>query len=297
MMTRRDLMGASLALGAATALGAAARASTPELNWTHFPAGANGFFRAPVLVSGPTEAVLIDAGFTYGDGRALADAIRASGRKLTTIYVSQSDPDYYFSLKPIQQTFPEAQVLAASETIAAIQANVVKKLETWGPQLQDNGPQTLDDIVMPQPFDGPALLVDGRPLEIVAATGLPNRRYIWSPDLQAVLGGVMIFSGVHVWTADTPSAESRAAWIDNLDRIAARQPQVVIPGHMTRDAATGLAAIDHTRNYLRAFEEELARASDAAALRAAMLARYPQLEMGVALDIGSKVATGEMRWG
>ena len=46
-----------------------------------------------------------------------------------------------------------------------------------------------------------------------------------------------------------------------------------------------------------AFEEELAKAKDSAALKAAMEARFPDLGMGVALDIGSKVATGEMKWG
>jgi hypothetical protein len=30
-----------------------------------------------VLIAGPTEAVLIDGGFTLSDGRALAEAIRA----------------------------------------------------------------------------------------------------------------------------------------------------------------------------------------------------------------------------
>jgi hypothetical protein len=48
---------------------------------------------------------------------------------------------------------------------------------------------------------------------------------------------------------------------------------------------------------LLAFEEELAKAKDAAALKAAMEARFPSLGMGVALDIGSKVAKGEMKWG
>jgi hypothetical protein len=32
-------------------------------------------------------------------------------------------------------------------------------------------------------------------------------------------------------------------------------------------------------------------------LKAAMEARFPNLGMGVALDIGSKVAKGEMKWG
>ena len=51
------------------------RAAGTGLTWKHFPAGPNGFFRAPVLLSGPTEALLIDGGFTYPDGRALAEAI------------------------------------------------------------------------------------------------------------------------------------------------------------------------------------------------------------------------------
>ncbi len=41
----------------------------------------------------------------------------------------------------------------------------------------------------------------------------------------------------------------------------------------------------------------MAKAKDSADLKAAMEARFPNLGMGVALDIGSKVAKGEMKWG
>ncbi|TDW16408.1 glyoxylase-like metal-dependent hydrolase (beta-lactamase superfamily II) [Rhizobium azibense] len=273
-------------------------AAGSKLTWKHFPAGQNGFFRAPVLLSGSSEALLIDGGFTYPDGRALADAIKATGKKMTTIYVSQSDPDYYFSLKPVLEAFPGTKVLAASDTIAAIKGNVEKKLAVWGAQLKENGPQTLSDIVMPEAFDGARLTVDGETVEIVAAeAGLANRRYLFVPSLNAVLGGVMIFSGVHVWTADTQTKEQRAAWVATLDKISARKPSVVVPGHMTQEAAIGLPAVEHTKSYLLAFEEELAKAADAAALKSAMEARFPGLGMGVALDIGSKVAKGEMKWG
>ena len=208
-------------------------AAEAKLSWKHFPAGPNGFFRAPVLVSGPTEALLIDGGFSYPDGRALAEAIKATGKKLTTIYVSQSDPDYYFSLKPLRDAFPNAKVIAASATVEAIKGSVEKKLAVWGPKLKENGPQTLADVVLPEAFDGASLTVDGETIEIVAAEGLANRRYLWVPSLNAVFGGVMIFSGVHVWTADTPTEEQRAAWIANLDKIAARKPAVVVAGHTT----------------------------------------------------------------
>ncbi|UFZ07400.1 MBL fold metallo-hydrolase [Bradyrhizobium ontarionense] len=299
MPTRRQIMTTAIAGTAAAILGSSVtgHAAESKLSWTHFPAGPSGFFRAPVLLSGPTEALLIDGGFNYPDGRAVAAAIKASGKKLTAIYVSQSDPDYYFSLRPIREAFPGVKVIAATATVEAIKANVEKKLAVWGPQLKDNGPQTMADIVLPEPFDGPSLSVDGETIEIVNAEGLANRRYLWVPSLKAVFGGVMIFSGVHVWTADTPTKDQRAAWIATLDKIAARGPTVVVAGHAVPEAATDLSGVQHTKAYLVAFDEELPRAKDAAALKAAMEARFSNLGMGVALDIGAKVAKGEMKWG
>jgi glyoxylase-like metal-dependent hydrolase (beta-lactamase superfamily II) len=282
---------ASLA-GAGTAL-----ANGAKLQWKAFPAGETGFFRAPVLVWGPTEALLIDGGFTLADGRALVEAVKATGRKLTAIYVSQSDPDYYFSLGPIRAAFPEARVLAASATLEAIKASAEKKLATWAPQLGDNGPKILADVVMPTAFDGDHLAIDGQTIQIVPAQGLANRRYLWAPSLSAMFGGVLVFSGVHVWTADTATTTARAAWVKELDAMLGRKPAVVVPGHMTPTAQTGAAALTYTRDYLVAFEAETAKAADSAALIAAMTARYPDAGMGVALQIGAKVAKGEMTWG
>ena len=67
--------------------------------------------------------------------------------------------------------------------------------------------------------------------------------------------------------------------------------------HLAEGAALDASAISYTREYLLAFEEELAKARDSAALIAAMKQRYPKAGMGVALDIGAKVAKGEMKWG
>jgi len=296
MTTRRDFIQTVAAAAAAAAGMTGADAATP-LQWKHFPAGENGFFRAPVLLSGAKEAVLIDGGFSLPDGRAVAEGIKASGKTLTTIYISQSDPDYYFSLGPIKAAFPAAKVIAASATIAAIKSSVEKKLAVWGPQLKDNGPQTLADVVFPEPFDGPSLTLEGHAIEIVAAPGLKNVRYLWVPSLQAVFGGVLVFSGLHVWTADTPTTASRAAWIRSLEAIAARKPAVVVPGHLAAAGALDVSAVNYTREYLLAFEEEQAKAADSAALIAAMTRRYPDAGLAAALQIGAKVVKGEMKWG
>lgn len=299
MMTRRDFIQAAAAVGAATALAgcAATSATAAPLQWKHFPAGEKGFFRAPVLLSGTKEAILIDGGFSLPDGRAVAEAIKASGKTLTTIYISQSDPDYYFSLGPIKAAFPAAKVIAASDTIAAIRANVQKKIDIWAPQLKENGPQTLADIVFPEPFDGPSLSLEGNVIEIVKAQDLGARRYLWVPSLNAVFGGVLVFSGLHVWTADTATPALRAAWIKNLDAIAARKPAVVVPGHMSATGALDVSAVTYTRDYLLAFEEEVGKAANSDALIAAMNKRYPNAGLPAALQIGAKVAKGEMKWG
>src|SRR4051794_14582206 len=171
MTTRRNLIKTVTAASIATTIAGvrSVMAATTKLGWKHFPAGEPGFFRAPVLISGAQEAVLIDGGFTLPDGRALAAAIKGSGKTLSTIYISQSDPDYYFSLGPLKTAFPEARVIAAPAAIAAIKRNVEKKLATWGPQLKENGPQTLADIVMPEACEGRTLTLDGHAIEIINA--------------------------------------------------------------------------------------------------------------------------------
>lgn len=297
MMTRRDFVQTAAAAGAAFSVGGAHAQGAAPLQWQALPAGERGFFRAPVLLSGAREAILIDGGFSLPDGRAVVEAIKASGKTLTTIYVSQSDPDYYFSLGPVKAAFPSAKVIAASATIAAIKGNVEKKLAVWGPQLKENGPQTLADVVMPEAFDGPALQLEGHAVEIVATSELENRRYLWVPSLKAVFGGVLVFSGLHVWTADTPTPQARAAWVRNLEAIAARKPAIVVPGHLAAGAALDVSAVTYTRDYLLAFEEEAAKAADSAALIAAMKRRYPSAGLAPALEIGAKVVKGEMKWG
>ena len=58
-----------------------------------------------------------------------------------------------------------------------------------------------------------------------------------------------------------------------------------------------VSAVVYTRDYLLAFEEALAKAADSAALIQAMTQRYPNAGLAPALQIGAKVAKGEMKWG
>jgi hypothetical protein len=54
--------------------------------------------------------------------------------------------------------------------------------------------------------------------------------------------------------------------------------------------------VKFTRDYLKAFEVEAAKAKDSVALIAAMKKRYPKLEGTSSLELGAKVIKGEMKW-
>jgi len=176
--------------------GGSAIASTPLLAWATSENGitwnawrtdANDFHRAPVLLTGKKEAILIDGSFNYPQGRALVEQIKATGKQLSTIYISCSDPDYYFNLAPVKAAFPDAKVLAASETIAAIRANVDKKLAMWGPKLGEHGPQRLDDIVFATAYDAPKLKLEGnefgcRPYKLRLAVSTHSTAFTCGPQ-------------------------------------------------------------------------------------------------------------------
>jgi glyoxylase-like metal-dependent hydrolase (beta-lactamase superfamily II) len=298
MITRRETLKLAAAAGAATAFPlTVTRAGGSTLAWTFFQAGEAGFRRTPVLLTGEKDAILIDGGFTLSDGKAVADAIKATGKRLTTIYVSCNDPDYYFGLRPVVDAFPDAKVIAKPVTVAAIKGNVEAKLGVWGPQLKENGPQTLADVVIPEASDATSLDLEGNASDIIEVPDMHDRRYLFVPALEAVFGGVLVDSGNHVWMADTGTAELRSAWIRALDGIAARAPKIVVPGHQVEGAAQGLAAVTFTRDYLVAFETEMGRTQNSAELIAAMTKLYPDLADASSLELGAKVAKGEMKWG
>ncbi|MFZ6864105.1 MBL fold metallo-hydrolase [Undibacterium sp. Ji67W] len=247
-----------------------------------------------VIVSGKHDAILIDAQFQRNDAEQLVQQIKQSGKKLSTVYVSHSDPDYYFGLDVIQAAFPDAKIVATPQTVAAIKANMEGKKAYWGPILKDNAPQKL---VLPQVLKADHLNLEGKTIAIKGLKGpSPDRSYLWIPSLKTVAGGVVVGNGIHVWMADTQTAESRKEWQATLTEITALKPATVVPGHFLGAAPAGLAAVTYTSDYVKAFEEEAKKAKDSTALVEAMKARYPQAGLPASLDISAKVIKGEMKW-
>jgi glyoxylase-like metal-dependent hydrolase (beta-lactamase superfamily II) len=247
-----------------------------------------------VIVSGEKDAVLVDAQFGKAQAEQVVERLRAGGKRLTTIYISHGDPDYYFGLDTLTQAFPQAKVVASAATVAHIRQTMDAKLAYWGPQMGADKPARL---VVPEVLKGHRLTLEGQALDVVGLDGpQPDRSFVWIPSIKAVVGGVVVSEHIHVWMADTQSAKSHADWLATLKRIEQLAPRTVVPGHYLGQSSRSLAAVRFTAGYIQAFDAETAKAKDAAALVAAMKKRYPDLADESSLELGAKVAKGEMKW-
>jgi glyoxylase-like metal-dependent hydrolase (beta-lactamase superfamily II) len=280
-------------LGMVAAGGAAAQAPAP-LTVKVYNADGSSFHVNSVLVSGRTEAVVIDSGFSRADALRVAANVLDSGKTLKTIFISNADPDFYFGAEVLKAQFPQAQVLTTPAVREKIQAKLAGKLAFWAPKMGANAPQK---PVVPDLLQGTTLTVDGETIEVRGTSGeLAHRPYVWIPSIRTIAGNIAIFGNLHVWTADTQKASERKAWFAQLDEIEALKPATVVPGHMAPGTALDASAIRYTRDYLQRFDVEAAKAKTGAELIDAMKKAYPQAGLGIALDIGAKVNKGEMPW-
>jgi len=247
-----------------------------------------------VVVSGKTEALVIDSGFTRADALRIAANVLDSGKTLKTIFISNADPDFYFGAETLKSLFPEAQVLTTPAVREKIQAKMAAKMAVWAPKMGANAPK---QPIVPDELQGTTLTVDGETIEVRGTTGeLAHRPYVWIPSLKAIVGNIAVFGNLHVWTADTQKPSERQAWFAQLDEMQALKPATVVPGHMAAATVLDASSITYTRDYLQRFDAEAAKARNAAELIEAMKKAYPHAGLAIALDIGAKVNKGEMKW-
>src|SRR6201995_2539227 len=73
------------------------------------------------LVSGSSEAVLIDAQHIRTDVAALAEFIARTGKRLTTIYVTHGHADHWYGIGQLVRRFPSARAVTTAGVIEYIE--------------------------------------------------------------------------------------------------------------------------------------------------------------------------------
>ena len=84
------------------------------------------------LIHGEQDALLVDTFLSEAQTGELADWIAASGRRLSTIYITHAHPDHFFGLKLLRDRFPEARAIAPAQVVDAMQATLAPEaVENW----------------------------------------------------------------------------------------------------------------------------------------------------------------------
>src|SRR5207253_10613816 len=105
VMKREVLAGLLLAVSTPAALAAAV-----PLELDVYTATPEGLGVTSTLISGPTEAILVDAQFRKSDAEKVADKVVASDKKLKAIFVTHAHPDHYFGTAVLRKRFPGVPV-------------------------------------------------------------------------------------------------------------------------------------------------------------------------------------------
>ena len=227
------------------------------------------------ILTGPTEAVLVDTLYTPADVERLAQAVEATGKSLTTIYITHAHFDHYFGLGTLLERFPGARGVALPSV-----ADFVRETHEAGRALAEQWlpGKFLDSNVLPEALDGDTIDLDGHELRAieVGQGDIAHSTALHAPSIDAVVAGDVVYNGVHQMLA-VSGPDDWPRWIESVDTIAALNPKVVVAGHTQAHLPDDdlPAILDGTRDYIRAFIEELADAEDADALIARMTERFP----------------------
>src|SRR5437870_12745135 len=91
---------------------------------------------ASTLIYGRRDAVLVDAFMTVKQADALVDWVAASGKNLTTIYVTHGHGDHWFGASTVLQRFPRTRLVATPDVVKMMrqQASPQGLASLWHPR-------------------------------------------------------------------------------------------------------------------------------------------------------------------
>lgn len=273
----------SVALAVALVVPSPSTGTLPaQLQVHQYIADSTAFNVNSVLITGATEAVLIDAQYHLGDAQRVADQIAATGKRLKAIFITHPDHDHYAGAAAIVGRFPGTPVYMTEAAIRHFDTTAVRDFTR---EKASGRPSLPDSLVTPTPLPFTTLTVDGEEIQIVADLQgdvlIPTNSVIWIPSLRTVIAADLVFNGVHVWLGSS-NAASRAAWVAMLRRMQELDPAVVIAGHKPSvDTPDTPEVVGVMIKYLEDFEAARARSQNPGELVAAMSAKYPWKVMGL----------------
>lgn len=255
------------------------------------------------LVYTPSSAIIIDCPTTIAPTRDLAAWIKGTlpaGCTLKLFLTTHAHGDHFFGFPVLEDHFPGIQAVASRYVIEGVAGQYAPDLYEglWKVGFQGLPERRVE--FKPLPDSNEIHLADGVVIKVhdIQHADTHYSSFIHVPALDLVVAGDVAYNGdCYQYLVEANNAERRAKWIAAINEIAALEPKTVIPGHSFRvrsepDAAYARALLESNIAYIRGFEEELQKTSDAKELYELMKKRFKRWNLWI-LSQSCEAAFGE----
>src|SRR6202521_1124021 len=270
----------------ACTLASPAKARQPFAIKVVTPAG-DQFWANSIIIEGAHEVMLVDAQLTKTNAEKVLQAIKATQKPLSIIYITHEHADHFLGLEVFKEAYPTARVLANSNVVDRINKVYQEKIDKWKGIL---GSGATSHAVAISKYDGNFIKFENSTIEILRNVqgDTDENTMLWLPEQKILISGDVLFNDMHVYTAETDMM-ARKRWLNTLKKIRELKPAVVIPGHSKVGAPIdATSAVTFTEKYLSVFEEELGKAKEPDGLIKAMKENFPSSDLLLAIERGAK---------
>jgi glyoxylase-like metal-dependent hydrolase (beta-lactamase superfamily II) len=227
------------------------------------------------LISGRRDAVLVDTYITVEQADILVDWVVASGKNLTTIYVTHGHGDHFFGIGALLRRFPNARAVATPDVVKLMRKQTSPDVlaNWWNAFFPGQIPQHL---VIAEELKQNTIDLEGHDL-VAVEVGHTDTDYttcLHVPSIGLVVAGDTVYNDVHIFLAESDT-KTRREWITALDKIESLNPRAVIAGHKRSGNDDGPKIIEETRQYIRDFDRVVGETTTARELYERMLELYP----------------------
>src|ERR1700735_2739374 len=115
------------------------------------------------LIYGERDAVLVDAFLTVEQAQATVEWVAASGKNLTTIYITHGHGDHFFGIGALLDRFPNAKAVATPDVLKVMRRQMSPEFVAsfWKARYPGQIPEHL---VLPEELRGNVIDLEGHEL-------------------------------------------------------------------------------------------------------------------------------------
>ena len=237
-----------------------------------------GSFVNSEIIIGKDETLLVDTQRTAKNAARVVEAIKRTGKPLSTVFITHAHPDHFLGSAEIRAAFPNAKFVATKKVCdeiaskgSAIRNFVASALENV--HSSDTVPSS---IIVPTPIEPSAGLSFGGGKLTVIETGpgeSDGGAMLYIPDAKALISGDTVYNRTHLFLA-----EGRPdGWLAELAKVKQmRGVRTIYPGH---GAPTTMAAVAADTKYIENYKAIMSKAAKPDEVIAKMKALYPDYQM------------------